>query len=186
MSRRRGHRFFSLQGRRRPCMTGIEADNRKTKVLQRMVQPGCQLSGFEPDPLEVRSVSPQGSGNHLRLAGPLAPPDHFSGLVDDVNSGVSVRNVEPDIVCHDRLQGRCKRPIRLSRFQCSRLNRRVAISVCRALLRLARPQPPLLPRRGTAHLLRRRLPLRSISHHPDPAHKTLPIRFGMNSKPQTP
>jgi transposase len=25
-------------------------------------------------------------------------------------------------------------------------------------------------------------PLRSISHHLDPAHRTLPIRFGMNSK----
>jgi hypothetical protein len=67
--------FVSLQGRRRARMTGIEADNRKATLLKRMVEPGCQLSGLEPDPLELRSMAAQGRGNRLRLAGPLAASD---------------------------------------------------------------------------------------------------------------
>jgi hypothetical protein len=57
-----------LQGCRRARVTGIEADNRKTKLLERIVKPRCQLPGLEPDPIEMRGVAAQGTSNRLWLA----------------------------------------------------------------------------------------------------------------------
>jgi hypothetical protein len=96
--------LVSLQRRRRPRVAGIKADDWKTKLLQRMVELRRQLSGLEPNTLQLRRVAAQCRGNRLRLAGSLAAPEQPPGLVDDVNRGVPVRNIEPNIVRHGRPQ----------------------------------------------------------------------------------
>jgi hypothetical protein len=97
--------FFPLQGCGSTGMSRIEAHDGQAELLQRVVQPGCQLARLQADTLELRGMAPESRGQGIRLTRPLAPPHRLARPVYDVNDGFLVRHVEPSIVRHGGLPG---------------------------------------------------------------------------------
>jgi hypothetical protein len=94
-----------LQRRGGPGMPRVQADHGQAELLQRVVQPGRERAGLQPNALEVGGMAPKRCGQGFRLARALATPDRLARPVHHVDRGLLVRHVEPSIVRHGDLPG---------------------------------------------------------------------------------
>ena len=95
-----------LERRRGPGMPCLPAHNRHAGCPEAVVKPRCQEAGLQSNANEFGRVAAKGSGKSLRITRPLAAPNGAASLVDNMDSGLLVRDVEGSVVRHGTLQQR--------------------------------------------------------------------------------
>ena len=90
-------------GSRMPC---VQADNGQAERLAGVIEPRGERPRLQTDTHEVGSVAPQRRGQHIWIAGAFTAPDRCPSLIDDVDGGLFVRDVEGSILGHGNAPAR--------------------------------------------------------------------------------
>ena len=85
-------------------MACLQADDGQVESFEAVVEPGCQEAGLQSNPHEVGRITTKRCGECLWITRPLATPDGVAGVINNMDGGLLIGDVEGSIVRHGTLQ----------------------------------------------------------------------------------